>query len=537
MQVLNRGYMKEFDEPYALMQDQHSLFRKMVEQTGPVAVVKLYQMAVEAHNARCENLPPVHRNSIASLRRGSLTSIRRSSLTSEHLSEASESSFESDSVFDSTSKAPISISNIGKLMAASSRKQSFATEYFPKMYSSRKYSMAPDVFPGRRDILPRKSSMITASRSPIRTHKLSLVGFSPRPVFHEPSSIPSSPIEPLNSEKLEGASSHESILNQRKRIPGLHIYPGRSSQTATAKLAQERFPFLDPVSQRNTSPIGSPKFKPPVKHISGPAKFTFPGGLLRQEISAQNTVSLSPTGSPRQNLKQILEEEPSSPTATTATLAEDRTRFSPATRHHRLSLAAKVAPVHDLKSSLLAETFPVSRYTSRKASLANLAFTRAPVSPLKSHKASVAAQHNVMKKAPTSPMKSRRMSAVHTRMPSSSPLKSRKLSSAFHGSHHSRTSPVKSRKLSLGISQMHSTSSSPARTHKKSSPFYPSKAPSLAVKSHKPNTLSEDSSPLVLNEGYRVRKKFITGGISEVPIEEDEGAYQDEEISILSPND
>ena len=52
LQVMNRGQVKEFDSPYTLLQNHHSLFSKMVEQTGPSASRKLHQMAEEAHLRR-----------------------------------------------------------------------------------------------------------------------------------------------------------------------------------------------------------------------------------------------------------------------------------------------------------------------------------------------------------------------------------------------------------------------------------------------------------------------------------------------------
>ena len=52
LQVMNKGQVKEFDSPYTLLQTQTSLFRKMVDRTGPSASRKLYQMALEAHLRR-----------------------------------------------------------------------------------------------------------------------------------------------------------------------------------------------------------------------------------------------------------------------------------------------------------------------------------------------------------------------------------------------------------------------------------------------------------------------------------------------------
>ena len=49
---MHRGQVRELDSPFALLQRPHSLFRRMVEQTGPSASRKLLQMALEAHQSR-----------------------------------------------------------------------------------------------------------------------------------------------------------------------------------------------------------------------------------------------------------------------------------------------------------------------------------------------------------------------------------------------------------------------------------------------------------------------------------------------------
>ncbi len=45
---MDNGVVREFDCPYTLLQDPRSQFRKMVEETGPSASKKLYQVAAEA---------------------------------------------------------------------------------------------------------------------------------------------------------------------------------------------------------------------------------------------------------------------------------------------------------------------------------------------------------------------------------------------------------------------------------------------------------------------------------------------------------
>ena len=51
-QVMNKGQVKEFDRPYRLLQQPHSLFHRMVQQTGELAAQKLHQMAQEAEMRR-----------------------------------------------------------------------------------------------------------------------------------------------------------------------------------------------------------------------------------------------------------------------------------------------------------------------------------------------------------------------------------------------------------------------------------------------------------------------------------------------------
>ena len=49
IQVLNNGQVKEYDSPYALLQNPNSQLKGMVEQTGPAASRKLHQMALDAY--------------------------------------------------------------------------------------------------------------------------------------------------------------------------------------------------------------------------------------------------------------------------------------------------------------------------------------------------------------------------------------------------------------------------------------------------------------------------------------------------------
>ena len=59
-QVMNKGQVKEFDRPYRLLQQPHSLFHRMVQQTGELAAQKLHQMAQEAEMRRRDS----HRSSL-----------------------------------------------------------------------------------------------------------------------------------------------------------------------------------------------------------------------------------------------------------------------------------------------------------------------------------------------------------------------------------------------------------------------------------------------------------------------------------------
>lgn len=49
---MNKGQVKEYDRPYILLQRPESQLKRMVEQTGPTASKKLYQMALEAQRRR-----------------------------------------------------------------------------------------------------------------------------------------------------------------------------------------------------------------------------------------------------------------------------------------------------------------------------------------------------------------------------------------------------------------------------------------------------------------------------------------------------
>ena len=57
LQIMSEGQVKEFDRPYRLLQQPHSLFHHMVEQTGSVTANKLKQMAQEAEMRKraCES--------------------------------------------------------------------------------------------------------------------------------------------------------------------------------------------------------------------------------------------------------------------------------------------------------------------------------------------------------------------------------------------------------------------------------------------------------------------------------------------------
>lgn len=49
LQVLDQGRIKEFDEPYTLLQNQDSMFYKLVQETGPVISAQLFDIAKEAY--------------------------------------------------------------------------------------------------------------------------------------------------------------------------------------------------------------------------------------------------------------------------------------------------------------------------------------------------------------------------------------------------------------------------------------------------------------------------------------------------------
>ena len=52
LQVMSKGQVKEFDSPYNLLQNEKSLFTRMVEKTGPSASRILRQMALDANLSR-----------------------------------------------------------------------------------------------------------------------------------------------------------------------------------------------------------------------------------------------------------------------------------------------------------------------------------------------------------------------------------------------------------------------------------------------------------------------------------------------------
>lgn len=49
---MSAGEIKEYDEPYRLLQDHHSLLSKLVDQTGPSGSKRLLKMAEDAHFGR-----------------------------------------------------------------------------------------------------------------------------------------------------------------------------------------------------------------------------------------------------------------------------------------------------------------------------------------------------------------------------------------------------------------------------------------------------------------------------------------------------
>lgn len=48
--VMDAGVAVEFDDPYSLMQNEESTFRKMVEALGPQEYDRLYSLAEDKHN-------------------------------------------------------------------------------------------------------------------------------------------------------------------------------------------------------------------------------------------------------------------------------------------------------------------------------------------------------------------------------------------------------------------------------------------------------------------------------------------------------
>lgn len=54
LQVLDEGRLVEFDEPYLLLKNKHSLFSKMVEHTRAHLATNLYEVARQAYFLRHE---------------------------------------------------------------------------------------------------------------------------------------------------------------------------------------------------------------------------------------------------------------------------------------------------------------------------------------------------------------------------------------------------------------------------------------------------------------------------------------------------
>jgi ABC-type multidrug transport system fused ATPase/permease subunit len=50
--VMDAGCVKEFDEPYELLQNKNGFFRGLVDQTGELAAKKLWDIATECHDKR-----------------------------------------------------------------------------------------------------------------------------------------------------------------------------------------------------------------------------------------------------------------------------------------------------------------------------------------------------------------------------------------------------------------------------------------------------------------------------------------------------
>ena len=55
LQVLHEGQIVEFDEPYVLLQNEHSLFSAMVDDTSKNEAANLHEMAHQAYIARRES--------------------------------------------------------------------------------------------------------------------------------------------------------------------------------------------------------------------------------------------------------------------------------------------------------------------------------------------------------------------------------------------------------------------------------------------------------------------------------------------------
>lgn len=57
-QVLDLGRLKEYDEPYILLQEQESLFYKMVQQLGKAEALSILETAKQVRHVSFSTPPP-----------------------------------------------------------------------------------------------------------------------------------------------------------------------------------------------------------------------------------------------------------------------------------------------------------------------------------------------------------------------------------------------------------------------------------------------------------------------------------------------
>lgn len=90
--VLDAGQLKEYDEPYALLQNESGLFSNMVKMTGKTTANSLKEMARIAHELREQDHQQFNRQALRDLQGSFINQMSRSGSRAEILLEEKTSS-------------------------------------------------------------------------------------------------------------------------------------------------------------------------------------------------------------------------------------------------------------------------------------------------------------------------------------------------------------------------------------------------------------------------------------------------------------